>query len=117
MRVANDVTVNVTGIQPDPTATLNVTLGGGWNLLGCPRVSSVALADVQVQTGDLDPETWAQAVTDHLVQRWAVWLQPERGYASQATLQPWQGYWIRVLVPNGVTLVFPASTTTAAVSR
>jgi len=40
------------------------------------------------------------------------------GYEVAQALEPWQGYWIRVLVPTGVSLIFPATTApTAAVAR
>jgi len=118
LRVTDDVPVNLAGIKPDTGQPFTVALGGGWNLLGCPRTESVPLADVMVQRGDLEAETWADAVTDHLVQDDVFGYSQSAGYEVAQALEPWQGYWIRVLVPTGVSLIFPATTApTAAVAR
>lgn len=117
LRVVEDVTVELTGIRPDPKKTYEVALGGGWNLLGCPRTQSVTLAEVQVRRGDLDPVTWEEAVNANLLQHGVYAYNQTTGYEDADTLEPWRGYWTRVLVPTGVTLIFPATTTTAGVAR
>lgn len=117
LRVLSDTPVHLTGLQADPAVPYQVTIGGGWNLLGCPRTTAVALADVLVQQGDADPVTWADAVSQHLVQDGLYGYSQSTGYELKDTLQPWCGYWMRCLVPNGVTLIFPAQTQTTAAGR
>lgn len=114
LRVLSDTVVNMTGLKADPALPYEVTIGGGWDLLGCPRTEAVALADVQVRQGSAEPVTWAEAVTQHLVQDGLYSYSQSNGYELKDALQPWQGYWLRCLVPNGVTLIFPAQTAASA---
>ena len=117
LRVLSDTPVTLTGLKADPAKTYEVTVGPGWNLLGCPRTDAVALADVQVRQGNAEPVTWAQAVASHLVQDHLYGYSQSAGYQLQDSLQPWCGYWMRCLVANGVTLIFPAQSASASAVR
>jgi hypothetical protein len=112
LRVTANTTVNMTGLKADPTVPYDVTIGANWNLVGCPRIHDVPLATLQVQQGDNPAVSWAAAVTAHLVQDHVYGFSQTAGYQVGDTISPWQGYWMRCLVSNGVTLIFPPDTTT-----
>jgi hypothetical protein len=106
-RVPQDTTVNLTGLQADPALPFEVPLGVGWNLVGCPRLTSVNLADVQVRQGAAEPVTWAQATTNRLLQNSLYSYSQDVGYELKDAFVPWEGFWMRCLIPTGVTLIFP----------
>jgi hypothetical protein len=106
-RVLQDTTVSLEGLQPDPDQPFAFQLGGGWNLVGCPRLSIVPLDTLQVQQGESEPVTWAEALTQHLMQSGLYSYDQQLGYQLAEAFQPWQGYWMRCLVPDGVRLIFP----------
>lgn len=115
LRVLQDVTVNLEGIQVDTTQPYEVTVGGGWNIIGNPRLNPVALKDIQVRQGDGQALSWANAVKARLVQDSLFGYNQSTGYEVKDTLQPWLGYWMRCLTPTGVTLIFPPVTSTSSV--
>lgn len=108
-RVLQDTTVNYEGLEPDPASDFEVQLGGGWNLVGCPRLTSVPLTDVLVQQGENDPVPWTEAVSERLMQDSLFSYNQSSGYQLEDAYEPWQGYWMRCLVPNGVILIFPGA--------
>jgi hypothetical protein len=117
LRVTADTPVTLNGLKADPTVPYNVTIGANWNLVGCPRIHDVPLATLQVQQGDNPAVSWADAVTGHLVQDHVYSYVPAtNNYQLGDTISPWQGYWMRCLVANGVTLIFPTDTTTTTSS-
>lgn len=107
-RVLQDTTLNIQGILPPSNQPYEVPLGPGWNLVGSPRLNSVALSHLQVQQGENPPVSWAEAVAQRLMQNSLFSYDQSAGYLAQTTLEPWQGYWMRCLAPNGVILIFPA---------
>ncbi|MEN6642250.1 MAG: hypothetical protein ABFE08_07370 [Armatimonadia bacterium] len=107
-RVPSDTTVSFTGLQTDPATTYEVPLGAGWNLLGNPRLTSVPLSDVKVRFGANEPVSWSEAVNQRYMQDTLYSYSQTAGYELKDTLEPWAGYWVRCLMSNGVTLIFPA---------
>ncbi|MCE5239069.1 hypothetical protein LLH23_11305 [bacterium] len=109
-RVPADTTVNLEGLQPDTAQTFEMDVKAGWNLVGCPRLSIVTLDSLQVRQGANDPVTWDAAVAAHLVQDGIYAYDQTVGYQLAEACQPWEAYWLRCLVSDGVTLIFPAVT-------
>jgi len=109
-RVLQDTTVNLEGLQPDPDEPFEVSLGGGWNLVGCPRLSIVPLDTLQVQQGENAAVTWAEALSGRLMQSGLYSYDQQVGYQLAEAFQPWDGYWMRCLVADGVRLIFPPET-------
>lgn len=107
LRVPGDTAVNYTGLKADTTQEYEVALGAGWNLVGCPRLASVNLADLTVRQGDAEALSWSDAVDSRLVQDSLYGYSQAAGYQLKDALEPWQGYWVRVLSATGVTLIFP----------
>lgn len=110
-RIPADTTVALTGIQSDTSRAYEVPLGAGWNMLGNPRLMSVPLADLQVRLGENEPVSWAEAVSQRYIQNSLFSYSQTAGYELKDTLEPWMGYWVRCLMSNGVTLIFPAEET------
>jgi len=106
LRVLQDVTVAVDGVLPAPGDDVLVPLNAGWNMVGCARNRNVDLADLLIQRGT-ESKSFADAVTAGWVQSglWAYGQQA--GYSLTQKLQPFEGYWLRCLLPEGATLVFP----------
>lgn len=116
LRVLEDTTVTLTGLQADASASYSVPLQADWNLVGSPRLTDVALEDLQVQVGDDAPLSWQDAITNHVIQNSLYGYSQTAGYELKDTLEPWQGYWVRCLSSTGADLVFPAAATTASKS-
>lgn len=111
-----------------PNAPVAVALRPGWNLVSSPLTQTVPFSRVRVVRGTDFPRTWAEAQTTAV--EGGPWLgtdvfrfvpgnpdphsgAPEGG-AMTATLlfEPGVGAFVRVLAPEGVTLLFePASVT------
>lgn len=108
---ASQLVVNVTGVAPPRDTDITVSLPFGWNLIGTPWDQPVNINDpqrpLQVQYLQNDVLSWGEAVTRNLVAAQPFGWAPDTGYGQTDTLQPWQGYWVRVLDPNGVTLIIP----------
>nr|CAA9227506.1 hypothetical protein AVDCRST_MAG63-806 [uncultured Armatimonadetes bacterium] len=104
--VPNAVTVNVNGAAPPQDTDLTVSLPYGWNLVGTP-FDQTNVSDLQVQLLQNPPVTWEQAVADNLVAAEPYGFAPTAGYLPTTTFAQWQGYWVRVLTPSGVTLIIP----------
>ncbi len=102
--------MNLEGLQPDTAQTFEMDVKAGWNLVGCPRLSIVTLDSLQVRQGANDPVTWDAAVAAHLVQDGIYAYDQTVGYQLAEAFQPWEAYWLRCLVSDGVTLIFPAVT-------
>ncbi|NPV45761.1 MAG: hypothetical protein HPY69_02285 [Armatimonadetes bacterium] len=114
LRVADDTTVILEGVEPDPARDYELPLAPGWNLIGSPRRSTVTLTDLQVREGDAAPLYWSEAVVQRLVQDSLFAYDQTAGYKLESSLSPWAGYWVRCLAPSGAALIFPANTATAA---
>jgi hypothetical protein len=99
---------------------LSLGLLHGWNQIGTPYNSPVNVADLQFQyLADNLPVDMATAISKGYIVaqnvpgagQVAVWdYTPAAGYIPATTLQPWKGYWIRVLVSEGVTITYPNPT-------
>lgn len=101
------VTVTVTGEVPDPLGNYRIGLSYGWNQVGAPFDDAVAVSSLIVETGSEDPLTFAQAWSTGLVGK-VIWkYTPGSGYTEAVTIDPWEGYWIKCNVPDGVVLTIP----------
>ncbi len=107
LRVLSDVTVAVDGIVPSAVDDVTTQLYAGWNMVGCGRPTGIDLGDVLVQRGAANSEPWADAVTDGWVQGGIWGYDQTDGYRLVGRLEPWGGYWVRCLLAEGATLIFP----------
>jgi hypothetical protein len=103
-------TVTMTGVAPATETDLTISCPFGWNLVGSPFDQAVALTDVQVKSLQNDPIPWSDAVDQNLVAAQPFALDRATGQYGQVDAfsgGEWQGYWVRVLTPSGVTLLLP----------
>ena len=81
----------------------------GWSIVGIPRRSPVDLNDLRIVYGANEAVSFQQAVNAGYIQQSVFGYEQLAGYFTEETLQPFLGYWFRVLRSPGVTVVFPAS--------
>ncbi|MCX7599558.1 MAG: hypothetical protein N2512_11945 [Armatimonadetes bacterium] len=114
IKLLTDHNLRVKGLVPDADSDFSVPLQYGWNMVGVPRTAPVNLSDLRVQVG-LDPSVpFAEAVTRQWVQSTVYGYSMARGYQQATVLEPFQGYWVRCLVPSEVRLIFPGGAGRAA---
>ncbi|MCC6730939.1 MAG: hypothetical protein IT208_16550 [Chthonomonadales bacterium] len=121
------VSATVKGRVLTDQSEVSLALLHGWNQIGNPYETAVPIANLQFQyQADNVPVNlaaaiergWIVAQAVPTVGQVAVWRWDQTlGYVPASTLEPWQGYWIRVLVSEGVTITYPSPATQAARSR
>ena len=87
-------------------------------MIGSPFDGLIDTANLRVGFLDNDPITWAEAVTKNLIAEDIYrWDSVTRKYivATQLDNSEWQGYWVRVYAPSGVTILIPGPGTTRSV--
>lgn len=94
------------------SATFEVTLQAGWNIVSNPYNGNVLLSNIEVQK-DVDvPMTWTDAVTNGLTingiyyyngSDWGkTYVVQSAGGTPDAMLAPWVGYWLYLKKDDGV---------------
>lgn len=118
LKLYENAVVDTRGILPAKSEAASVYLPIGWNIIGIPRDEPVALADIGIVFGGNEMMSFSAAVNAGYIQQSVFGYEQLAGYATEEVLQPFQGYWFRVLRSPGVTLVFPAiASTTGAQAR
>lgn len=107
----------------------DVTVGllYGWNQIGNPYETAVQTSsllfqykadNVPVNLATAISRGWIVAQSIPGVGEASVWgHSAQSGYYPAQTLEPWAGYWIRVLVSEGVTLTYPTPGAAASAKR
>lgn len=113
-------TVKINGRVTTPDQDVSIGLIAGWNQIGSPYQQPVNISDLRFQyladnvAVDLNTAItngWIKATTVPTVGQVAIFdYNPGNGYVPATTLAPWKGYWILVLVPEGVTITYPNPT-------
>ena len=107
-----------TGEVPATDIDLPVAAPFGWNMIGSPFDGLIDTANLRVGFLDNDPISWAEAVTKNLVAEDIYrWDPVTRKYivATQLDNAEWQGYWVRIYAPSGVSILIPGPATTRRV--
>lgn len=109
VKLRSNVVADVRGIAPRPDQNFTFATTFGWNQIGNPFTIPVDVADIEVQYLLNDPVPFATAVSRGWIGG-TIWRYhpATNSYEPASQLQPWEGYWLRVLVAEGVTLTFPA---------
>lgn len=119
--LAQNTAVSVTGIAPATDTDFTIACPFGWNLVGSPFGGTIDVSRFLVQQLQNDAISWDEAVNRNLVSAQPYGFDPATGYQTVSAFDGtnWKGYWVRVLVPTGVTLLLPGpdSLTTRAVQR
>jgi hypothetical protein len=110
LKLTSSLTLSVQGLLPAEAQTYPVPVPLGWNMVGSPRQAAVPVANLQVQVGNNAPIAFSDAVNQGLVQKGFYAYAPGTGYTITDILTPFDGFWLRCLVPGGIQLIFPAVT-------
>lgn len=107
----NSILLSVNGTVPPRNTDVTVSTPFGWSLIGTPFVEGAAVRDLLVQYLQNDAIPWEDAVARNLVVAEPYGFTPQAGYfplpVRDGRMEQWQGYWVRVLVPSGVTILVP----------
>ncbi len=118
----------IVGERTDVQKYISIPLQFGWNQMGTPYNQSLTVgSDLQFQYQGGDAVDYATAVTDGYIApgifAYDAFTGGYKDITSSAvtvapinTLEAWRGYWIRVLVTEGVTITY-ANPTNRSVSR
>lgn len=102
--------ISLKGVAPARDVDFTIAAPYGWNLIGSPFADPIDLEQILVKFLENDPIPWSEAVTGNLVAAQPFAYDPAtRAYTAASTLDggAWQGYWLRVFAPAGVTLLLP----------
>jgi hypothetical protein len=126
LQLASATPVKIVGRAGDADQDISTGLINGWNQIGAPGDTEIDINNLLFQyLADNNPVTLSEAVTKGWivaqnvpgVGNVAVWdYDPAIGYLPATKLTPWKGYWIRVLVSEGVTITFPSPTRAARIA-
>jgi hypothetical protein len=108
---------SITGVRTDNQKSITIGAEYGWNQIATPYAVNADLAtDVTVQYLGDTPVSFSQAVANGWISTGVIAYTPASGYEDITnaattdvptnTLEAWKGYWIRVLVTEGITLTF-----------
>ena len=114
-----NLSASVRGQRTDVEKDVSVPLLFGWNQIGTPYDKSnlnVTSADISFSYLGGDPVGLSDAVTNGWVAVGIVGFSPAGGYVDilnsvdlsvpKNTMEPWKGYWMRVTVTEGVTIIY-----------
>jgi len=124
LKLPTNLSTTVRGGEPPRTTPYEVPLLGGWNQIGNPFRSPLAVNRLKVSLNNATPVVFSIAVGRGYVApgiwRWKAeggYERVDTGAAANQVLQPFEGYYIFTTQPRGVKLAFDPtqlSTTTAA---
>ncbi|MFP3904833.1 MAG: hypothetical protein ACLFWB_11380, partial [Armatimonadota bacterium] len=116
LKLMSDATVETLGIVPPAEEAFTTSVPIGWNMVGSPRQETVELADVQVSYEGSDPVPFSEAASNGWVQADIFGYIQGAGYEITDSMEPYTGYWLRVLRSPAVHLIFPPVTDTQQAS-
>jgi hypothetical protein len=109
--------IKITGRSTALEQEISVGLLHGWNQIGSPYTEGVNINTLRFQyLADNVPVDLAAAIAKGYIVatnvpgagQVAVWdYNQNSGYVPTTRLEPWKGYWIRVLVSEGLTITYP----------
>jgi hypothetical protein len=107
-----EVPVQLTGTLPVTDVDFAIPARYGWNMIGSPFINDITdVNEILVQNQNNDSLTWEEAVAQSLVAAKPFRFDRTSGqFAETETINApeWEGVFLRVLVPGGVTLILPA---------
>ena len=113
---AGPANLKLIGRLPAQDQDYTMSLLFGWNQIATPYESDLAVSDLLFQ---FQADNVAKSTTDAINLGWLGQVVPgvgtvvafqydtATGYTPAASLKPWLGYWMRVLVSDGLSLTFP----------
>ncbi|GBC93072.1 hypothetical protein HRbin15_01558 [bacterium HR15] len=112
IRTVNSLSVTIQGEPAPLDRDFAIALQPGWNLIGHPFKEAIDLRTVRVVHQFDAPVSWESATesigNEPPLVGSRVWTLGGAGnYISTTLLEPGKAYWVRVLRPEGVTLLIP----------
>lgn len=118
----------IKGERTDVQPFMSVPLPFGWTQIGSPYNANLnTTSDLQFQYLGGEVLTLAEAISRGYIATGIIGFSPSAGYQDiltttaqgfpQNTLEAWKGYWIRVLVTEGITLTYNKPNTATASTR
>ena len=114
LKIFADINMQTFGLLPAEDEPARVYLPIGWNIIGSPRREPISIEGIQVQFGEAEPVSLAEAVDNGWVQQGIFSYDQQAGYDTVETLNSFAGYWFRVLRSPGVYVYFPVAGAVAA---
>jgi carboxypeptidase family protein len=93
---------------PAPDQPFLLPLSAEWNLIGSVRRIPIEWLRVQVLTADGFTLTMQQAQASGIIQA-GLWAFTEPSYFTTNVMEPFRGYFVRVLDARGCTLIIPVN--------
>ncbi len=119
---ASGLTANIVGMRSNNQIAVSTGLIVGWNQIGNPYETAISVSDLVFQyredTAAVDLATavtkgWVAAATVGSDQVILYQWDSANGYTRATALAPWKGYFIKVLVSEGLTITYPNPTLTS----
>jgi hypothetical protein len=101
LRIFDDVDLSLTGVLEPEGREYIVPLDAGWNQIGSPRQSAVAVADLMFEAGGEQPISYADAVAGGIIQDGVYGWTRAEGYVQVDSLRQFEGYFIRCMRAQG----------------
>ena len=103
-------TVTITALGTAPAVPFTIDIAAGWNMIGCPQSTSVALSALSVIDSTNEERSFAGAASAGVVQDPMYTFQEgDTNYevvtGATGSLVPYEGYWMYSFAP--CTLAFP----------
>lgn len=115
LQLSSAINLTIQGEPPPTDRPFAIALQPGWNLIGMPFNQPIPVNSLQVVHQFSAPVSWETATEpiggEPPLVGSRVWTLGSVGTYVQATqLEPGRAYWVRVLRPEGVTLLVPPPT-------
>ncbi len=122
LQLSAPINVTIQGTPPPTDRPFAIALQPGWNLIGNPFNEPIPLNSLQVIHQFDSPVSWESATESiggqpPLVGARVFTLATTGLYTQVSQLEPGRAYWVRVLRPEGVTLLVPPPVSTTARGR
>ncbi len=122
LQLSAPINITVQGTPPPTDRPFAISLQPGWNLIGNPFNAPIPINSLQVIHQFDSPVSWETATESFggqppLVGSRVFTLGTTGLYVQATQLEPGRAYWVRVLRPEGVTLLVPPPVSATGRSR
>ena len=119
-------TIAPTGSLVDPFSDYPVTLGVGWNQIGCPFTSEIAWSSLRVKrtlNGVTSEVNLATAAANGWIREYGWTYDPASGNyklvdatraGAERTMRPWRAYWVKAMMYCSIVIPGPNRGTRSA---
>jgi len=109
LKLTADANVTVEGSLVPPDQDYRIHLEPGWNMIGVPFNRQVSVSSLRFQEGIDAPASFEEAVSRGWIRAAVYGYSQASGYTTVTSMQPWLGYWLKVLRMDGINVIFPGT--------